>query len=156
MVPKKVFVNIHKKIPNTVSYENFLDLPMWDIQNYENQLFQLLDVSFVKNESQNKKNIIWGKCDETDLSIFYDENRMVDFTVRLDLRSLKKETLELIEQIGAMLDAVLVTELVSVIEPNSKNILDEIKLSKAFKFISNPSGFFDSNNPSKKLKMSII
>ena len=149
VVPKKVFLRSQGVIPSNVSHEQFLDLPTWEIREYEASLLELLNSFFLKDESQTGYRTSWGKPDETTLYFSYDENNMVDFTIRLDLRSVTKEIIEEVCSIGTILDAVIVTETGSVITLNKKRLVEEIKLSKAFKFISDPRGFFGDNKSSE-------
>ena len=144
IVPKKTFIETQGSIPSKVSYEEFIDLPTWEINKYEAQLSHLLSNYFSKDESQAEFRTSWGKSDETTFLLSRDENNIGDLTVRLDLRSLTQDLLKVVEEVGNLLDAVLVTELGSVIDPKIKIILEEMKASKAFRFVSDPRGFFDT------------
>ena len=141
MLPKQVLVVAHGKIPVKVSYDEFRELPSWDIRNYKIALFHLLDTNFTRSDFQGHNFATWGNPDETNFILFFDGVN-VDFTIRLDLRALEQKTLRTIEEIGGLLDAVIVTELGSVFDPKSKSLVKDIKASKAFKFVKDPSGFF--------------
>jgi len=42
VVPKKVFLQSQGAIPTVVSHEQFLDLPTWDLKEYESSILTLL------------------------------------------------------------------------------------------------------------------
>lgn len=142
IVPKQALIAAYGKMPIKVSYDEFRELPTWDISNNKNALFHLLDTNFTRSAFQRHNFATWGNPDETNFILFFDGIN-VDFKIRLDLRSLEQKTLRTIEEIGDLLDAVIVTELGSVIDSKSGNLIKEIKASKAFKFVKDPSGFFN-------------
>lgn len=145
IVPKGVLMTWKGAVPVQLSAGEFTELPSFELTTLKRELFYLIESQFAKRAGSRDDIIQWGQADETDFCLSYEDHNLADLLVRLDIRTIKKENIELICKIGCLLEAVIITENGYVLEPFERNLIDAIKSSKAFRFVSNPRGFFDSH-----------
>src|SRR5262249_5819863 len=133
-----------------VDAQGFLKSPVWDIGPFREKILPIIERCLHKEASWSQEIAIWGKDDETCLSISNGEQNLIELTVRLDLRVLKPLILELLESLSTALDAVAIGENGTIFNLNRQELSKELKLSRAFKFVSNPQKFFEGLEQEKK------
>lgn len=152
IVPKNVLLAIYRELPAKIDTDaqGFLKSPEWDIGPFESKVLPLLGSYFSKGTSWSKEIAIWGKNDETCVSILNGEQNLIELTARLDLRALSPLTLELLENLSRVLDAVAIGENGTIFHLDRIALSKELKSSRAFKFVSNPQKFFEDLEQKQK------
>lgn len=98
-----------------------------------------------KSGSWSKSVEIRGEEDKTCFKIFFESENILEIVVRIDLRSAQgRIVLNNIVAICNMLDGVIVNTNLKILPPNQESIIEDLKLSKAYKFISDPKLFLES------------
>ncbi len=141
-IPREKVIRDFSSSPETLSRKKFDETDWWkDIalpQNYEKIISSFLSES--NSWDKNKK--IWGKEDETEISIFFENHKIVEMMIRIDTRNLNLKLLESICSFLRDCDCLVFTENLQLIEPEVKILVEKLKASKAFLFSRNPEEFF--------------
>lgn len=141
-IPREKVIRDFSSLPKTLSREKFDATDWWkDVtlpQNYEKVISSFLS----KNSSWDKNTKVWGKEDETEISIFFENHKIVEIMIRLDTRDLSLKLLESICSFLRDCDCLIFTEDLKLIKPEVKTLVEKLKESKAFSFSKNPEEFF--------------
>lgn len=127
-------------------HENTYDkLKGWNKNSFYKKITDLLSLNMQKSESWSKSLETWGEEDKTCFKIFFESENILEIVVRIDLRSGQgRIVLNNIVAICNILDGVIVNTNLKLLPPNQESIIEDLKLSKAYKFISNPKLFLEN------------
>lgn len=157
-VPSKLFIDHEARqefLDNTTDFnapfdfEDDLTINWWkdsrvrfsDIQNYIASFSEPIewtkDFDDLKSYKDNNDN-------DNDLSIdIPDKEYIEDFSFRINVARLSTDFIGHIIAIASNLNCLIVDKQGNLFEPTYQNMADNIRLSNAFKFCSNPHVFFD-------------
>ena len=136
-----------ENIENDFDFEDALTIPWWkerkvlfnEIENFIDSITKLIEWS--KDYTDSKS---YGNNDTNDFSIgLTDEGYIGDFGVRFDLRELDKKFIENIFVLAKKIDCLLIDRKGNLFEPTFDKLVENIEQSNSFKFVSNPTDFFD-------------
>ena len=86
----------------------------------------------------------YGVIDESCLELYYEEDEVIEISVRLDLRSLSKDILEAIVSFIKVNKGMISTKNGNLIKPTVDDILSVIKTTDAYRFVKEPEEFVRS------------
>lgn len=141
-VPRTKFVEKFGIEFDKVDFEQFEDAIRWE---FDSVSFHELSKNSILNHSKGwHENLdFFGEVDKTCISISRENNLIYDATLKIDLRDIKGELLEDIINFLKNNDYLLISCSGNVYEPTMKNIIGELKISKAFEFTKNPENFLE-------------
>jgi hypothetical protein len=114
-------------------------IPFKTIEPFIDSFTKLVDWS--KNSTDYKS---YGDNDTNDFSIgLTNDDCIEDFGCRLDLRELDRSFIDNILSLAKQLDCLLMDKQGNLFEPTFDKLVDSIKQSNSFKFVSNPTDFLD-------------
>ena len=89
----------------------------------------------------------WGKSAENDIKVWYDEKRISEISIRLDLRQSPNPVVQKVifaaQQLGCSL---FLPEHRDIIDPELDNFKLSIEKSRAWRCLNDPERFFDEIN----------
>lgn len=143
ILPVDKVLNKYKKLPTKVSWETCDEVFNWkDCRVSKKSLMSLENIlSPQKSWSKNIKQ--YGNTDETCVKLFFENNSLLEVSVRLDIRSVTKKMLFAIVYFAEENHGVFVSEEEDLIEPSLEFILKALKSSKAYLFVEAPDKFFE-------------
>lgn len=86
----------------------------------------------------------FGCLDETCIELFYENNKLLEISIRLDLRSLTPGILSSVIDFVKDNKALILTQQGVLLRPVVEDVIKEIKKSDAYSFIKNPQEFLSS------------
>ena len=89
----------------------------------------------------------WGADDSNYISVFLEDSQIVEIGVRFDVRALDLDFVQGVCKFSRQCDCVFRTEDLKLIEPDPGLLLEAIRGSKAFAFVSDPVEFLKRINP---------
>lgn len=109
---------------------------------YINQLSLKKLSEILKYSKSWTDNIVqFGSVDGTCVELYYENETLIELSVRLDLRNIRLDILEVIIDFIKINNAMIVTRNGDLIKPIIKDIIEEIKKSDAYSFVKNPDTF---------------
>jgi hypothetical protein len=153
-VPAHLFIDhdAHEKhwqkdIESEYDFEDALTIRWWDKAKSKFTDIEPLIDSFVKPIEWSKNHAdtrSYGNNESNDIFISLTTDGYIDeFGCRIDLRELDKNFIENIFVIAKQLDCLLMDRKGTLFEPTFKKLIENIKQSNSFKFVSNPTDFLD-------------
>lgn len=86
----------------------------------------------------------YGDKNDNDIFIGLADKIYIDeFDCRINVAQLDKNFINLILDLAKELDCLIIDKRDRLFDPTIENLMESIKQSNAFKFVSNPSNFFD-------------
>lgn len=142
IISKEIVDSQVGKIPASIEPELVDELLSWGMSNNISDGSQKkISHYLAPADSWSKKIKQFGNSDETCLELFFDNGVVEEIALRIDLRSVTKDLLNVVIDFCSENNGVLLVEQRKIIEPNLESIMKEIKISKAFSFIKNPENF---------------
>lgn len=100
-------------------------------------------VTFLKKEESWSKDIIqFGNLESTCIELLLEDSRVVEVSIRLDLKTLNKTLLSDVINYIKRIDANIYYN-DEIIIPSYENFCNIIRVSDAYKFCTDPGLFFD-------------
>lgn len=134
--------------PSTL--RDVLEEDSWLDPNVDNDINSELSLYFKQGKNWHEETKVWLE-NESKIQIFCDDNVIYEIRLRLDLRYRDINILEKFIEIAQRLNYSIISIFkdFNIFEPSIDNILDDIKISPAYKFVKNPSEYLDylSKNP---------
>jgi hypothetical protein len=136
-----------KDLDSDYDFEDALTIRWWDnTKNKFTDIEPIID-SFTKPIEWSKKYAdtrSYGDNDTNDIIFALTaEGYIEEFGCRIDLRELDKNFIENVFNIARRLDCLLMDKKGNLFEPSLDKLIENIKLSNSFKFVSNPADFLD-------------
>lgn len=88
----------------------------------------------------------FGSLDETCIELLYENDILLEISVRLDLRKLSQDILSAVIDFVRENKALILTRQGVILRPLEEDVIIEIKKSDACSFINNPQEFLSSLN----------
>lgn len=141
IVPEEKIANI---MGNNMDYsiiEHIEELMIW--KGYSIKDSSLVEISKVLASTRSWSDNIkqYGASDESCLELYYEEDVLIEISVRLDLRSLTKNILEGISSFIEANKGIILTRNGDLIRPVIDDILKVIKTTDAYRFVKEPGEF---------------
>ena len=86
----------------------------------------------------------YGNLDETCIELLYENDILIEISVRLDLRKLSQEIFSAVIDFVRVNKALILTQQGVILRPSEEDVIIEMKKSDAFSFINNPQDFLYS------------
>ncbi len=141
VVPEEKILKKYKCIPDNVNEVE--DIQSWE--GYSLDEFTLVKMSetlkFATSWADNIKQ--FGALDKNCIELFYDNNQLIEISLRLDLRDITIDIIKLVIDFTRQNKALLITNNGHVIKPVIENLIKVIKESDAYSFVKNPKEFLD-------------
>lgn len=83
----------------------------------------------------------FGNSETNDISISLDSNKITSVHVRIDLRNLDLNFVNLVLKIATELQCMLFDTDGQIYSPNKELLFEKLRKSRAFKFVDNPEKF---------------
>ncbi len=91
----------------------------------------------------------YGELDSHCLEISFDKDRIEEISLRIDLRELNKDVFDEILDFIKSNNALILLQDGRIIEPEQGVLLNEIKKSDAYKYVSEPNNYLERFDLSK-------
>lgn len=148
MIPVKV------QLRDNPEFDSFADTA-WDKVQVDFGLIEKKILSFASKIEWTKKfedGGVYGDNATNDVSIYKDEQgHLTDFSFRINLVRIDRQFINSILTITKDLDTLLLDKQGNLFEPTLENLINNIKKSNAFKFVTNPTDFL--NKLGKEIEM---
>lgn len=109
-----------------------------DICFWNNEPDNVYDITFLKRINSWSKDIIqYGELQNTCIELLIENNRVIEVSIKLDLRNMTKDLLINIINYIASLNANIYYQN-EIIIPSTENICNIIRKSNAYKYCNNP------------------
>ena len=112
-------------------------------QRDDADLLRVIDGMLVRRKSWSENLVLWGEENGNRIDIFLEEGKIANVNARIDLRQPSVAFLELLLKIARYCGAHFRTEDELDIPAEKERILEAIRHSEAFRFVSDPQRFFE-------------
>ena len=134
-------------------FEDALTIPWWTERKIPFKELESFIGTFTKPVEWSKDftdSKSYGNNDTNDFSIGLTTDGFIeDFGCRFDLRELDNNFIEHIFIIAKRLDCLIMDRKAKLFEPIFDKLIENIKESNSFKFVTDPTGFFDNLSSGK-------
>jgi hypothetical protein len=146
IVPEK---EVNKHFPTKPEYldlEWFESIRWWlDVNEMELRTF-FNDLLPSYNDPRAKNSSIWGDVASDTIQISFEDGRIEDIWIRIDLRDLNLDLLDcLVSYSKAKNFLIYATESKRFLKPVLSEVVEEIRRSRKMSFVRDPKLFFDRN-----------
>ena len=146
LIPKSSLLEVYQNIPSYLTFEDYDKKDWWDGKllpsDFESRIEECLPIW---NRSWSPSSKAWGWEQGDRIEIHYSEKKVDEIYIRIDVRNLNETFLELVVCLAVLADCLIwAVESNRLIKPNLYELLQEIHLSSAYKFVTNPEGFLNS------------
>jgi hypothetical protein len=162
VIPRQTILRHWNPIPEKVQYrdnpkfgDDLINVNWWDDLNADsNDIEKIIrvfadQVEWTKTTEGMKT---FGNNDTNDITISKTEQgRLEGISFRIDLRKIDRDFIFNALTISKDLDCLLLDSQGNLFEPTRENLVDNVKTSNAFKFVTNPADFL--NNLEKEIEM---
>lgn len=142
VVPKAAVIQQYGSVPGKLAREVF-DTFDWGAWQFKDDLVQEFDALLPRFKGWSANALDWGDEDGNHLQLWLRNDRVDELRVRIDVRTLDvsfiNEIVELFQRNNCLF--VLIEDELRVIEPRTALLIQEIKGSIAFQFVSDPNGY---------------
>lgn len=119
----------------------------WQERQPDSGLKEVLGKILPPSKSWHDDLLTWGRTEEHDIQVWYENETIDGIHIRLDLRrNLKEITVKIVKAAKALDCALYFPEQKTVVKANQFELKNAIKKSNAAKFISNPQEFLNGIN----------
>lgn len=127
-----------------VNEDSFEELISWE--KYTLSESSIKELSQVLNPTKSWSDSIkqFGSIEGTCIKLLFEENILNEVSVRLNLKENTIEDLKIIIRFAEANNAMIITKKGILIKPSINSMIEEIKKSKAYSFVKNPTEFFSS------------
>lgn len=115
--------------------------PWWRSYNQALGLVKALSRLLPAAVSWNDSIQMWGTSDGDRVEVSWEEGRIGDVPVRIDVRRLSQDFIQGIVNVAREFDVLFFTEENQVVEPTLQGLLNSIKKSDAARFVEDPRDF---------------
>lgn len=151
VVPRRQLLMKDGKAPLALTDAERESLPTWDLGTLREPLYTLIESRLPRCKSWSESIEIWGEDDKTCIELFKEKDGTVELSVRLDLRHLEREIIDMLQKVTSLLGALVIGEDGKIFTLNHEELKQQLQTSSAFKFVSNPQKFFsDLEHKNKK------
>ncbi len=145
LIPKKVFVKDDGSFPLQLSEDELDSISGWNDAELSLEASTLIERFLPKNPSRSQNHVLWGKEDLSCIHIFYDNGLQTSVWIRLDLRDFNKNLIDLVVDLSKLMDAIGINDNGELFPVSKNSLKEQVLKSNAFKFVSDPRGFFDTH-----------
>lgn len=123
---------------------NFEDFTFWN--GYYISESSIEKISKIMNQIQSWSDDIkqFGSLEETCIELLFEKNRLIEVSIRLDLRNLTSDILLTVIDFINDNNALILTQKGILLRPVVEDVIREIKKSDAYSFVKNPQEFLSS------------
>jgi hypothetical protein len=150
LVPKKVLMTSDGKLPSHLTEDQQGNISGWDDSAFRDQAQSLIEKYLPKSSNYAEDYPLWGKEDQTCIHFFYDAGSQTGVWIRLDLRELNRDVLDLVQNLSNVMNALGLNERGELFIVTKDNLKEEIKKSQAFKFVKDPMDFIKETSRQHK------
>ncbi|MBL6990993.1 MAG: hypothetical protein ISR65_14505 [Bacteriovoracaceae bacterium] len=143
LVSRKELSEKFKAIPNIMDNNSYDELKGWGRNYPHKEIYDILSKELPKNKSWSTDIQLWGKEDTHCFELLYEKGDLEEISARIDLRNFNDNLIHLISRLSSLLDAIAICESGKIIEASYKDIMKEISVSNANKFLNNPIKYLD-------------
>jgi hypothetical protein len=137
--------------PLTISREDFDGYDWWRNKS-SSEVAAGASLLLQPNSSWSEKLRTWGESDGNRIDLVIESGLLQDVFLRIDLRDISYTFLARLLLFVQKNDCLLLTEGGYLLRPSMRLLLEAIRRSKAFRFFSDPEGFFNELARLDKLK----
>ena len=143
LVPTALLVDRYGAMPSSLTESEFESVAWW-AEAHRAELEGYLDSLLTRADSFSADNRLWGSWDGNRLQLFEDDDgRYAELFGRIDLRTSCRPFIEQLVQLALSLNAVFVTADCDLVQPSQALFVEAVSTSRAFRFVSDPSGFIE-------------
>ncbi|MFT9495022.1 hypothetical protein [Anaerosolibacter sp.] len=146
IVPEKALLQKNIGELYNVNPENFDEIISWNGYGLSEPSIEKISKTLEQNQSWSDNIKQFGLLEKTCIELFYEENRLMEVSIRLDLRDLTLDVLVAVVDFVKDNNALILTPKGVLLRPTVEDVIEEIKKSNAYSFIKNPYGFIASTN----------
>ena len=140
MVPRSDFEDKREIFLNNID-DFYTKITGWELSKLHTDI---LNEYLNREKHWSNSAILWGEEESTNVELFLQESIVEEISFRIDLREEQvKSYLQLIIDFSKLNDTVILNINDELIEPTKKCLLDDIKKSVCYKFVSNPQKFIN-------------
>lgn len=137
VVPKKILDKNKITVPSFISQNEYEAINWWEGIELQSDILSEI-AGILKRENSWSDGILqFGDLESTNIQLVYESNKVVEFNVRFDLRSIKKEMVQFILDIASKCDGIILSEENNLHYPFDPQFIEEIKQSSSFVFVRN-------------------
>lgn len=118
-----------------------------EIEGWERDKFntKVLKKYLKQKEHWLASSLLWGDEETTDVQLFIENNFVEEVSIRIDLRGKDTEGfIEMLLELAKENNGVIVNADNNIVPPTIQSIVEDIKNSPCYKFVSSPISFFGS------------
>lgn len=150
IVPRNIFSEKFRVLPNEIDMEEFGSVDWWSRTNISKSFIRdVIPLAMVGNGEIIPGVETWGQENGNRIDVLYSkENRVVEISVRIDARDVSEEFIIELMIFLNKLDCLMICENGLVLDPHRNvgsallSMLNQINKSNAKKFVDSPEDFF--------------
>lgn len=143
LIPEQKLSEVFSNTPVQINSDVWNETDWWKDYALSANFNQQISLFLPEGNSWNAQTKVWGKTDETEISVHYENNKVDEVTIKLDLRSITSPLVEKICQTAQMCNCLMLTENLKIIRPDKRLLVESIKTSNGFSFVSNPEAYLE-------------
>lgn len=122
---------------DSVSEKAFNEIDWWKYRQIDIKLFEPLIRLLDKENSWSENIVQLGNLDSNCVELLYEEGRMVEISIRIDLRTDYNNMVKIFCEFADENDCVFLNESLKVLEPSPLIVLSDIDNNKYREFMDN-------------------
>lgn len=142
IVSRKDIESKYQSIPEIIGSDDVELLTGWEQNLPLNNIYSALNRELPEGKSWSKDIKIWGDVQSHCIELLFDNGRLDELSIRIDLRDYKDSIVDLIMELSKELGGILLINN-RLFRPDPKVLLKEIKKSSADKFLENPTKYLN-------------
>jgi len=143
LLPRSALQARFGAVPSTVDEETFGEGDWWLDQPSPIDLPSEVARLLPENQSWVKGLRTWGTEDGDRVDIYYENGKVVDVFLRLDLRQPSKQFIDGLIILAKRIDAMLMTDEGQLLEPTREQLAGSLEGSDAARFVADPIEFLN-------------
>jgi hypothetical protein len=144
LLPADAVKRICGEVPPTISQELFDSAEWWEGTVIQESAKQALSGLLSQTNSWSLDIQTWGEEDGNRVDLVFDNERLQDFFVRIDVRDSSHAFILGLLRMAKDLGLLMVTQDRIIIRPDFTGLMEAIRGSGCFRFVSNPEQFMRS------------
>ena len=137
VVPKRNVDKSKITVPSLISQNEYKAINWWKGVELQSSILSEIARTLKKENSWSDDILQFGDLESTNIQLVYESNKIVEFYVRIDLRSIRKEMFQCILDIVSKCDGIILSEENNLYYPFDPNFIEEIRRSPSFIFVKN-------------------
>lgn len=150
LVSNEELLQNRSNLPKSITEEERERLVGWQASSSFKIVDEIVSKYLAKKKSWSNEIEQWGEEDSHCIQLYRNGGTFSEIFIRLDLRYLNKNFLDLIIKLSEELNASSLNDDGHIIELNLSNLRSEITSSDAFRFVKDPKGFLKDIAETKK------